>query len=55
MKKTLSRLLEEAAKHKMTPEEIEAQRRSWVVGELMIEYPEMTHEEAIDLYEKSVK
>lgn len=30
----------------MTPEEKHAQRRSWCIGELMIENPNLTHEEA---------
>lgn len=35
----------------MTAEEQEAQRRSWVVSELMLEHPEITREEAIRRYE----
>ncbi len=30
----------------------EAQRESWVVGEMMLEHPEMTREEALRLYEQ---
>jgi hypothetical protein len=29
-----------------------AQRESWVVGEMMLEHPEMTREEALRLYEQ---
>ncbi len=32
----------------------EAQRRTWVVGEMMLAYPTMTLEEALQLY-KSVR
>lgn len=37
--------LKRAAGHKMTPAEIDAQRRSWVRGEMMLEHPEMTAEQ----------
>lgn len=30
----------------MTKAERDAQRRSWVIGEMMLEHPEMTREEA---------
>lgn len=47
----LLRLLEEAKKlPPMTAEEREAQRRSWVIGELMLEHNDMTREEALRLY-----
>lgn len=32
----------------------EAQRRSWVVGETMLENPDMTREEAEALYESAI-
>lgn len=32
----LTELLRKAAQHKMTPEEIEAQRQSWVRGEMAL-------------------
>lgn len=35
-------LLERAKGYKMTPAEIDAQRKSWVKGEMMIEHEEMT-------------
>lgn len=45
-----------AAVNRMTPEQLaemrEAQRRSWVTGELMLEHPDMTKEEANRLYDK---
>jgi len=56
----LERLLIEAQKRydAMTPEQKkemrEAQRKSWVVGETMLEYPEMTREQAEEIYEKAV-
>jgi hypothetical protein len=48
----LDALLKRALQHVMTPEEKEAQRRSWAIGELMLSHPEMTREEAIKIYEK---
>ena len=30
----------------------EAQRQSWVIGEMMLEHPEMSREEALRLYEQ---
>ena len=47
----LAQLLERARSHVMTREEREAQRKSWVIGELMLERPKMTREEAERLYE----
>lgn len=35
-----------------TPEQIEAQRRSWVIGEMLLEHPEMTYEQVAAIYEK---
>lgn len=37
-------LLERARDHKMTPAEIDAQRRSWVRGEMMLDHPEQADE-----------
>lgn len=41
---------------KLSPEEQkahrEAQRKSWVVGEMMLEHPEMTREEAARIYDE---
>ncbi len=39
-------LLEKARSHVMTPEERRHQRRSWVIGEMMLEHPDMTREQA---------
>ena len=47
MNSELERLLDEAKKRPpMTAKEINEQRCSWVRGELMLEHPEMTWEEA---------
>lgn len=48
----LTDLLRKAAKHKMTRAEIEAQRRSRVIGELMLEHPDWTREHAEALYDR---
>jgi hypothetical protein len=40
----LLELLERARDHKMTPEEIDAQRRSWVRGNVGLSYPDMPAE-----------
>lgn len=40
----LLELLEKAKGHVMTRAERDAQRRSWVRGEMMLEHPEMTAE-----------
>ena len=45
-KPTLAELLDLASMYEMTDEEKRAQRRSWVVGEMLIEHPDMTREEA---------
>ena len=40
----------------MTPEERRlmhaTQRKSWVIGELMLEHPEMTRDEAVAIYDR---
>jgi hypothetical protein len=38
----------------MTPKQHLAQRKSWVVGELMLSHPEMTRDEAAKIYERAV-
>lgn len=42
----------------LTPEQQKehrrAQRKSWVVGEMMLEHPEMTREEAERIYERAI-
>jgi len=47
----LDALLAKAKDHVMTPDEIRAQRKSWVIGEMMLEHPEMTREEAERIYD----
>lgn len=51
----LAALLEKAKSHVMTPEEIAAQRRSWVTGEMMLEHPEMTREDAQVIYDEMLE
>ena len=49
----LLRLLEEARKlPPMTKEQIAVQRKSWVIGEMMLEHPNMTREEAERVYDE---
>lgn len=47
-----------AAYKAMTPEQRRemnaAQRKSWVIGEMMLDHPEMTREEAERIYESVV-
>jgi hypothetical protein len=38
----------------MTTEQHLAQRKSWVVGELMLEHPDITRDEAEAIYERAV-
>lgn len=49
----LSDLLERARGHTMTPTELHAQRRSWVIGELLLGHPDMTREEAEALADRA--
>ena len=49
----LKKLLEAARGHVMSPEERAAQRKSWVIGEMMLEHPEMTREEAERIYNEA--
>jgi hypothetical protein len=37
-----------------TPDQQLAQRKSWVVGELMLEHPDVTRDEAEAIYERAV-
>ena len=46
----LAALLANAAKHHMTDEDIEAQRKSWAIGELMLGDRALTREEAECIY-----
>ncbi|MFC3206907.1 hypothetical protein [Aquamicrobium soli] len=52
MSAELAALLEKAKNHVMTKPEREAQRRSWVVGEMMLSHPEMSREEANRIYDE---
>lgn len=36
----------------MTPAQFEAQRRSWVIGEMMLSNPDMTRERAAAIYDE---
>ena len=48
---TLNRLLAEAkSRGPMTKAEIDAQRMSWVIGEMMLAHPEMSRDEAVRIY-----
>lgn len=49
----LARLEEARKRSPMSREEIDAQRKSWVRGELMLEHPDMTVEEATELVDKA--
>lgn len=48
----LAELLRKAKGYVMTPAEVAAQRKSWVVGETMLQHPDMTRDEAVKLYEE---
>ncbi len=37
----------------LTKAEISAQRKSWVIGELMLSHPEMTRDEAEAIYRRA--
>ena len=47
-------LIERLKDHVMTPGERHAQRRSWVIGELMLTHPEMTRDEAAQLVDQTI-
>lgn len=47
-------LLEKAKGHVMTRAEKDAQRESWVIGEMMLEHPEMTREQAKAIYDRVI-
>lgn len=49
---TLLAALEKARNHVMTKEERAAQRKSWVIGEFMLEHPEASREYAEAIYAK---
>lgn len=48
----LLELLEKAKAHVMTKEEKDAQRKSWVIGKLMLDHPEVSREYAEEIYKK---
>lgn len=48
----LPTLIALAKAHEETPEEREARRKSWVVGELLLSYPKMRRNRAEALYEE---
>lgn len=48
----LDRLLEATKGYVMPPPEKAAQRKSWVIGEMMLEHPEMSREDAERIYDK---
>lgn len=48
----LTELLIKAKDHVMSPAEIEAQRKSWVCGQMMLRYPAMTYDEASALFNR---
>lgn len=52
--KVLTELLAKARLHVMTPQEEQAQRRSWALGELMLQYPDMTRAEAVQIVDKAL-
>ncbi|KKW24640.1 MAG: hypothetical protein UY74_C0026G0012 [Candidatus Kaiserbacteria bacterium GW2011_GWC2_52_8b] len=48
----LDALMALAKNHVMTREEMVAQRKSWVIGEMLEERPDMTREEAERIYDE---
>ena len=51
----LEEMLPLARIHRMTREEKKAQRESWVVGELLLDHPELSRPEAVRLYREAVE
>ena len=47
-------LIERARNHVMTKEERDAQRKSWVIGNLMLDHPDMTRDEAVAIYDRVI-
>jgi hypothetical protein len=47
-----ARLLRRAQEHVMTKGELERQRRSWVIGELLLSNPHLTRQQAELLYDE---
>lgn len=50
----LDALLEKCKNIPITKEMLRAQQESWVIGEMMIEHPEMTREQAKAIYDSVV-
>lgn len=48
----LEKLLERARGYKMSKAERDAQRKSWVIGKMMLEHPEMTRADAERIYDE---
>lgn len=48
----LGRLVAAAQCHRMTEAEIAAQRRSWAIGETMLDHPEMSRAEAAAIVDR---
>lgn len=48
----LDALFEQARAHKMTKAERDAQGKSWVIGEMLLEHPEMTREYVERIYKE---
>lgn len=46
---TLDELIERTRNHVTTPEESQAQRRSFEIGQLMLDHPEMSHAQATSI------
>ncbi len=44
-----------AAYDAMTPDQRLAQRRSWVVGELMLQHPDMSRDDPVAAYERATQ
>ena len=51
-KPELLELLKKAKDHVMTAEEKAAQRKSWVIGNFMLDHPDATREYAEEIYAK---
>ncbi len=51
----LDALLAKLKGYVMTNEEFRAQQKSWVIGEMMLENPEMTRDEAEAIYNRVIR
>lgn len=50
---TLAELIEKARDHVMTPAEVQAQRKNWVCGEMLLRYPTMSYDQAAAIYDQA--